>query len=91
MSWSKIARQALKMRERIETGEVSCRRARETGATIAVVDNREDQLAADSFRWYTRCITHGDVAGHDTRREAEGWARQPSQWCAGCAGSLDEQ
>mgnify|MGYP001307076480 CR=1 FL=1 len=63
---------------------IQTRRARETGATIRVLDNRGSDWTLDPENWYTECLTHGDMCGHDTRAQATGWAVQPAMWCDGC-------
>ena len=71
-------------------GVVQVRRARSTGAIIRVLDNRAGQWTTDGERGYTECLTHGDMAAHDTRRAAHEWASDPCMWCDGCRGDAPD-
>ena len=57
------------------------RRARSTGATVTVIDNRDRSFMDDDQRWYTVCERHSTLVGHDTRALATSWASEPESWC----------
>mgnify|MGYP003144231915 CR=1 FL=1 len=75
-------------KKRQKTSVVSERKARSTGATIRVLDNRKQQwFQWDDHhpeKWWTECTTHGFTASHDTRAHAVGWASEPEMWCDEC-------
>lgn len=61
------------------------RRARSTGTTVLVADNRDGSIDMDdSNGWFTICQDHGGVCSHPTRALAEEWASEPEGWCPGC-------
>jgi hypothetical protein len=68
---------------------VSEHRARATGTTVQVVDNRDGSFDFDDLPWFTVCVDHGGVCSHETRRDAASWASVPDQWCPICQGDED--
>lgn len=79
---------------------VLTRRARATGTTVLLIDNRDQSfenvgMAATAeqqrqnvreARWATLCDEHGGYVLHGTRQLAEGWLPHPDEWCDGCKG-----
>jgi hypothetical protein len=60
-------------------------KARSTGTTVALVDNRAKQFDADDeSAWFTLCIEHNAVAGHANARVASAWRSRPEGWCPKC-------
>lgn len=81
---------------------VQRRKARSTGALIAVLDNRQAEWVAhpdptdydydpemSPNKWLTMCETHGFIIHHSTRALAVAWSAQPEGWCEGCCGDPD--
>lgn len=64
---------------------ISSRRARATGTTVLVIDNRDGSFDADDdLGWFTLCEPHGNFCSHPTRKLAEEWAPHPDEWCPTC-------
>ena len=67
---------------------VQQRKSRRTGATIQVLDNREQQHFTwdDDVpeKWWTVCVDHGFTCSHQTRQLAVAWASEPQMWCDEC-------
>ena len=66
-------------------------KARSTGATILLIDNRPGRgpwfsSHEEGLLWFTVCETHSTVCGHETRRDATENASQPQNWCDECRG-----
>ena len=59
-------------------------KARSTGTTVSVVDNRHQEFMDDDQRWYTVCEDHSGLCGHPTRALAMAWSSEPEVWCPGC-------
>lgn len=59
---------------------------RASGATIALLDNREGQIKKgdDAPAWYVACMAHGVVVPAQTYRHAKHWRSQSSVWCPEC-------
>jgi hypothetical protein len=59
---------------------------RVSGATIALLDNRAEQVAKgdDAPSWYVACITHGVLVPAPSRRHAKHWRALSSVWCPEC-------
>lgn len=68
-------------RTRTRRTVVQRRTARSSGATVAVIDNRDQEFMDDDLPWCTVCETHGRLVGHDTRSLAISWASAPEEWC----------
>jgi hypothetical protein len=66
------------------------KKARSTGATIRVLDNRQqqwfewDDAGGYAEKWWTECTTHGFTCSHERRSNAVSWASQPEMWCDEC-------
>lgn len=59
-------------------------RARSTGTTIQVIDNRDGSFDADDLGWFNLCTDHGMVCSHETRALATDFAAEPETWCKPC-------
>lgn len=59
-------------------------RARSTGVTVWVIDNRDGSFDTADLPWITFCVDHGNYCSHDTRALATDWAAAPEGWCDGC-------
>jgi len=70
---------------------VQSRKARSTGTQVEVIDNRDNSFSCDDDRWFTLCVDHGGLCGHDTRAHAVGWASEPEVWCCHCQDLLGDQ
>jgi hypothetical protein len=59
---------------------------RASGATIALLDNREGQIKKgdDAPAWYVACMAHGVVVAAPTYRHAKHWRALSSVWCPEC-------
>lgn len=66
---------------------VKRRRNRETGTTIALVDQGRDNI--DGHRWETWCEDHGQTCSHPTKRLAISHMAYPASWCSQCADELE--
>lgn len=61
------------------------RRARSTGTTIQIADNRDGSVDQDDpNNWFTICVEHGGVCSHPSLQLAREWAAEPEGWCPGC-------
>ena len=59
--------------------------ARSTGATIALIDNRDQKSGLElDVIWETACETHGYTVGHTAKAVAISWMAEPETWCGGC-------
>lgn len=71
-------------------------RARSTGATVLLIDNRDEsfeemgELLHDG-RWATVCETHGTYVLHSTRRLAESFMAAPEEFCETCQDEADTE
>jgi len=70
---------------------LQARRARQTGLTVLVVDNRwgrgrirEEHPMFEGGPWVTVCEAHGSFGLHSTRRIAVYRAADPESWCRYC-------
>lgn len=63
---------------------IQSRRARVTGTTVEVIDNRDGSFDTSDLPWITFCDDHGNYCSHDTRRLALDWAPRPDVWCETC-------
>jgi hypothetical protein len=71
-------------------GLVSRRRAKATGATIALYNNAQAGFPeSDRARWTTCCETHSQSAPYQSLAEAKDMASSPEFWCSGCGGTGD--
>jgi hypothetical protein len=72
---------------------VSERRARQTGALVCVIDNRDGSFdegeAEIGYTWATLCDDHGNYVMHETRALATAHAADPAGWCEDCADNLE--
>src|SRR5262249_34762875 len=61
-------------------------RNRASGAVIALLDNRDGQVAAvkDAAPWYVACMAHGTLLGAPTVRLASHWRGNAHLWCPEC-------
>lgn len=59
-------------------------KARSTGTTIWVIDNRDGSFDSADLGWFTLCCTHGMVCSHESRRVAMDFASAPEEWCQEC-------
>jgi hypothetical protein len=64
-------------------------RARSTGATVLLIDNRDFSFEDDpslgrEAYWATVCDTHGNYVLHKTRRLAESFMSVPEEFCETC-------
>ena len=59
---------------------------RASGATIALLDNREGavQKGDDAPPWFVACVTHGVLVAAPTYRHAKHWRALSSVWCPEC-------
>lgn len=67
-------------------GCIQARHARENGALVVVIDNRDGrwQDTEHDALWLTICERHGECLTHGTRRLALWHAPNPTGWCEGC-------
>lgn len=63
---------------------VTSRRARSTGTTVELIDNREGYFEAGGLGWITVCVEHGNYCEHETRKLAESFLAAPEEWCEAC-------
>lgn len=72
-------------------GLVRLTTARQTGTIVGVYDNRLAGFDEDipELRWASVCEVHGALVHHSSRRNAEGWAGLPADWCDECQAALD--
>ena len=76
------------------TRVIQSRRARSTGATVEIWDNRDGSVDIDDRNgWFTVCMTHdGALCSHPSLQLAREWAAEPEGWCEGCQeAALGEQ
>jgi hypothetical protein len=59
-------------------------RARSTGATVELIDNRDGAFEDGGLAWVTFCDTHGNYCEHETRQLADSFRAAPEQWCGSC-------
>ena len=65
--------------------------ARQTGATVRLIDNRKGKFekaerGSKPAPWVTLCETHGNYVTHDVdRKTARAFLATPAEFCADCA------
>lgn len=69
-------------------------KARSTGATVLLIDNRDasfevDDALGNEASWATLCETHGNYVLHQTRKLAESFMSVPEEFCADCQEGLE--
>jgi hypothetical protein len=70
---------------------ISRRRARSSGATIAVERTGDGSWIEQEPGWMTVCETHSTCVLHSTRALALAHAASPEGWCADCSVVVEGQ
>ena len=66
------------------------RKARSTGTTVRLIDNRDKGYKEEGEKWYIECATHGYSDAHTGRMIAEEHLAHPENWCDVCKGDVEE-
>lgn len=66
-------------------------RNRASGATIAILDNREGQVRKGEAPWLVVCLEHGTLLPAQTLTAATFYRAPAAQWCPGCKAAAAER
>lgn len=63
---------------------VKTSRARSTGTTVELHDNRRGDYDDGGLGWITHCADHGNYCEHESRKLAVSFMAAPEEWCDLC-------
>jgi hypothetical protein len=60
------------------------RKSRTSGTTVAIFDNRENQLIVNDSPWFAVCVDHGALLPAANIGAASDWQPHAARWCPDC-------